>query len=293
MATGTGPGPALVSLRVLVSTARMPVAGVTIFGILNVTRDSFSDGGRYLEPDAAIAQAADLVANGADVVDIGAASSHPEAEVVAPDEEIRRIEPVLAELVSRGIPASIDTCQTPVQQFAISAGASWINDIRGFPEASFYPLLTASTARLVVMHSITEGPRATREVRDGEDVYRGMLEFFDARVAALLNAGIPEERIVLDPGMGLFLGADPEPSILVLRRLPDLIERYELPVLVSVSRKSFVGRLAGRGVAARAAASLAAELYAVDQGATFIRTHEPGPLRDALAVMEALRTDEV
>ncbi|HXC53326.1 MAG TPA: dihydropteroate synthase [Candidatus Limnocylindrales bacterium] len=285
----------------------MPTAGVTIFGILNVTRDSFSDGGRFLDPRAAIDHALELRAGGADVIDIGAASSHPEAEDVSSDEEIRRLEPVVAELVSRGIAVSIDSWQTPVQRYAISAGASWINDIRGFADRTFYSELAASTAGLVVMHSIAGGPRATRDEADAEEVYRGVLEFFDRRVAELTAAGIARERLVLDPGMGLFLGANMQPSLTVLQRLGKLRERYGLPLFISVSRKSIVGRLvergiadgsaeedtrrsaAGRDVARRDAASLAAELYAVEKGATYIRTHDPTLLRDALSVMNALR----
>jgi dihydropteroate synthase type 2 len=266
----------------------MPTAGVTIFGILNVTRDSFSDGGRFLDPRAALDHALELVADGADVIDVGAASSHPEAEDVPVDEEMRRLEPVVADLVDRGIPVSVDSWQTPVQRFAIAAGASWLNDIRGFADHAFHPELAAAGVGLVVMHSIAQGPRATRQSTDAEDVYRGVIEFFDARVAELETAGVARGRIVLDPGMGLFLGAEPEPSILVLRRLDRLRERYGLPLLISVSRKSLVGRLAG-GVARRDAASLAAELFAVERGATFIRTHEPRLLRDALTVLASLR----
>lgn len=280
----------VVSSRGLRLSAAVPTAGVTIFGIVNVTRDSFSDGGRYLEPDAAIEHALALVADGADVIDLGAASSHPEAEAVAAEEEIRRLAPVIGELVQRGIPVSVDTWQGDVQRFAIAQGAAWLNDIRGFAHPDFHRELAASSVGLVVMHSVTGGPRATRDATDAEDVYRGIVAFFDARVAELESAGVARERLVLDPGMGLFLGADPAPSILVLRRLSDLRARYGLELFISVSRKSLVGRLAGRPVSRREAASLAAELFAVEQGAALIRTHEPRLLRDALAVQQALRT---
>lgn len=267
----------------------MPVSGVTLFGILNVTADSYSDGGRYLDPDAAIAHALELVEAGADVIDVGAASSHPEAEPVPVEVEIRRLEPVLAELGRRGIPVSVDSWQPEVQRFALAAGAAWINDIRGFPDASVHRELAASKAGLVVMHSVGGGTRATRLATDPEAVYRGILGFFDARVAELEAAGVARSRLVLDPGMGLFLGSGPEPSLLVLRRLGDLRERYGLPLLVSISRKSFLGKLTGHPVDKRGAASVAAELFAVERGATFLRTHDPRPVRDALAVQEALR----
>ncbi|MFN2426630.1 MAG: dihydropteroate synthase [Candidatus Binatia bacterium] len=260
-----------------------------MFGIVNVTRDSFSDGGHFLEPDAASAHALALLDDGADVIDLGAASSHPEAELVPAEEEIRRLAPVLGALRKHGATVSVDSWQQDVQRFALAHGAAWLNDIRGFPEPAFHPELASSSARLVVMHSVGGGARATRDATDAEQVWRGVLAFFDERVAELEGAGIARERLVLDPGMGLFLGADPEPSVLVLRRLPDLRARYGLPVFISVSRKSLVGRLVGRAVGKRGAASLAAELYAVEQGATCVRTHEPRLLRDALTVLAALR----
>jgi dihydropteroate synthase type 2 len=268
----------------------MPTAGVTIFGILNVTRDSFSDGGRFLDPAAAVAHGFELSKDGADVIDVGAASSHPEAEEVGAEEEIRRLEPVMRELVAGGLSVSVDAWQPAVQEFALAAGAAWINDIRGFGEASVYPALAASRARLVVMHSVGGGARATREETDAGTVWRGILAFFDERLETLQRAGVAHDRLVIDPGMGLFLGASPGPSVYVLHRLGELRERYRAPLLISVSRKSLVGRLAGRDVSRRDAASLATELFAVEQGATMIRTHEPRLLRDALAVQQALRT---
>jgi dihydropteroate synthase type 2 len=268
----------------------MSAADVTIFGILNVTRDSFSDGGRFLDADRAVEHARKLVLEGAHVVDVGAASSHPEAEAISPDEEIRRLEPVVAALVADGVPVSIDSWQTPVQRWALAAGASWLNDIRGFADSEFHRELAASRAKLVVMHSVSRGPRATREATDPEKVLGGVFSFFDGRIAELVEAGIARDRIVLDPGMGLFLGADPAPSVLVLQRLGELRERYGLPLLVSVSRKSFVSRLAGgRPLDRRDAASLAAELFAVERGAALIRTHEPRLLHDALVVLGSLR----
>jgi dihydropteroate synthase type 2 len=271
-------------------SALVPTSGVTIFGILNVTNDSFSDGGRYLDPDAAVAHALGMARDGADVIDVGAASSHPEAEPVGAEEEIRRLEPVIAKLVERGISVSVDTWQPRVQEFAARAGAAWINDIRGFGDRTAHAALAAARARLVVMHSIGGGARATREESDAATVWRGILEFFDERLEALEQAGVARDRLVVDPGMGLFLGASPGPSVFVLHRLGELRERYRLPVFVSVSRKSLVGRLAGREISKRDAASLATELFAVEQGATMIRTHEPRLLRDALAVQQALRT---
>ncbi len=162
-----------------------------------------------------------------------------------------------------------------------------LNDIRGFPEPALYPKLARSDCRLLVMHSVQRGP-ATRARTDAASVWDGIDRFFRERLAALEAAGVERGRLVLDPGMGFFLGDDPEPSLRVLRRLPVLRERFACALAVSVSRKSFLGALTGRDVAERGAATLAAELFAARQGVDWIRTHDVRALRDALAVWSAL-----
>ena len=258
-----------------------------IFGIVNITSDSFSDGGRYLAPDAAIAQARKLMAEGADVIDLGPASSNPDAAPVSSDTEIERIAPVLDALKADGIPVSLDSYQPATQAYALSRGVAYLNDIRGFPDAAFYPQLAKSSAKLVVMHSVQDGQADRREAPAG-DIMDHIAAFFDARIAALTGAGIKRNRLVLDPGMGFFLGAAPETSLSVLARFDELRLRFDLPVLLSVSRKSFLRALTGRGPGDVGAATLAAELAAAAGGADFIRTHEPRPLRDGLAVLAAL-----
>ena len=250
-----------------------------IFGIVNITSDSFSDGGRYLAPDAAIAQARKLMAEGADVIDLGPASSNPDAAPVSSDTEIARIAPVLDALKADGIPVSLDSYQPATQAYALSRGVAYLNDIRGFPDAAFYPQLAKSSAKLVVMHSVQDGQADRREAPAG-DIMDHIAAFFDARIAALTGAGIKRNRLVLDPGMGFFLGAAPETSLSVLARFDELRLRFDLPVLLSVSRKSFLRALTGRGPGDVGAATLAAELAAAAGGADFIRTHEPRPLRD-------------
>jgi dihydropteroate synthase len=258
----------------------------TILGILNITEDSFSDGAKYLDPAAAIAHGRALAADGAAVLDLGAASSNPESKGVPPDVEIARLEPVVAAL--KDMPLSIDTFSPPVQRWALAKGVAYLNDIQGFPDAELYPALAASLARLIVMHSVQARGAATRvDVPPGEIMDR-LFRFFAARLAALEAAGVARGRLILDPGMGFFLGTNPKTSLTVLRRLPDLKARFGLPVLVSVSRKSFLRRLTGRDVAAAGPVSLAAELYAIRQGADYIRTHAPGPLRDALVFESVL-----
>jgi dihydropteroate synthase type 2 len=258
----------------------------TIFGILNITADSFSDGGKYLDPDAAVSQGRTLLADGADVLDIGAASSNPDAAPVAPDLEVERLRAVLPALGSAAV--SIDTYAPKVQRWALAQGVGWLNDIQGFPDSALYPALAASPAKLIVMHAVQARGQATRVDVPPTQIMDRLFRFFDARLAALEAAGIARDRLVIDPGMGFFLGTDPQTSFTVLRRLPEFKARYGLPLLVSVSRKSFLRAVTGRPAAQSGPASLAAEIYAVRQGADYVRTHEPGPLRDALAVQTAL-----
>jgi len=259
-----------------------------IFGIVNITEDSFSDGQRYLAPEAAIAHARKLASDGAAVIDLGAASSNPDSKPVAPDVEIARLAPV-TEALQRNL-VSIDTFAPEVQCWALSKGVAYLNDIQGFPHAQIYPALADSSAKLIVMHSVQGRGPATRIKVPPETLMDRILVFFEARIAALEQAGVDRGRLILDPGMGLFLGTDKDASFTVLRSIPELKRAFGLPLLLSVSRKSFLRRLTGRVPADSGPASLAAELFAVVQGADYIRTHEPGPLRDALLTWRALFT---
>ena len=265
-------------------------AAPTIFGIVNITEDSFSDGGRYLDAAAAIAHALSLAAAGAQILDLGAAASNVAAAPVTPEEEIRRLDPVVAALHEQGLVLSIDSFAPPVQRWALARSVEYLNDIQGFPDPAVYPELARSEARLVVMHAAQGRGPARRLDLSGAAVWRRIIDFFDERLAALEAAGIARDRLILDPGMGLFLSSRAEASVAVLAGLGRLKRRYGLPVLVSVSRKSFLRALTGRENAAElGAASLAAELCAARGGADFIRTHDPGALADALKVTAALR----
>jgi dihydropteroate synthase type 2 len=259
-----------------------------ILGILNITEDSFSDGGRYLAPEAALAHADALIQDGADILDIGAASSHPDARPVPAQTEIARLETVLPALKQRGVPLSIDTFSSVVQRWALTQGVDYLNDIHGFPDAALYPELAASKAGLIVMHMVQPGGVAVRTDIPSGEIFDRVVRFFDVRLAALAGAGIAEERLILDPGMGQFLGKDPENSLILLRRLPELKARFGLPLLVSLSRKGFLRRLVNRAVPESGPASLAAELFAAANGADYIRTHAPGPLRDGLKILKAI-----
>jgi len=261
-----------------------------LVGIVNITADSFSDGGRFLDPAAAIAQARRLAAEGADIVELGAAASNVAASPVTPDEEIRRLDPVVAALA--GATLAVDTSQPETQRFALARGVGYLNDIRGFPEPSMYPDLAARDCRLVVMHAVEGEGRARPVDLDADAVWRRIEAFFAERVARLEGAGIARERLILDPGMGLFLSTRPEASLRVLTSLDRLKQAFGLPVMVSVSRKSFLGAITGRSAPAeRGPATLAAELYAAAHGADYIRTHDPGALRDALALTAALTAE--
>lgn len=255
---------------------------------MNLSEDSFSAGGRHPDPDAAVAHALTLVRDGADAVDVGAAASNPRARPVAPDDEIRRLEPVVAALRAAGVPVSVDSFAPPVQRWALTRRVEFLNDTRGFPDSTLYPELASSHSRLIVMHAIQDTGRADRTAGDAETILDRVAAFFERRLAALSAGGVARERCILDPGMGLFLGTGAGPSIAVLRGLGRLRERFGLPVLVGVSRKSVVGILSGRPVEERGAATLAAELYAIRQGAEWIRTHDVRALKDAMAVQAAL-----
>jgi dihydropteroate synthase type 2 len=260
-----------------------------IVGIVNITEDSFSDGGRFLSSEAAIGHAGDLLANGADVIELGPASSNPEARMVSAAIQIERLAPVLDAILAKGIAVSVDATDPTVQRFALSSGAAYLNDIRGFPDPVMHEELARSSCRLIAMHSVTVGETASLVDTDPTTVFDGILRFFDRLLVRMAAHGIRRDRLIVDPGMGFFLGTDPETSLAVLRRIPELRSRFGLPVMISVSRKSFLRNITGRTAERAGAATLAAELFAWEQGADYIRTHDPGALRDAIRVLQRLR----
>ena len=266
-----------------------------ILGILNITDDSFSDGGKFLAPDAALAHGLTLMEEGADILDIGAASSNPDAKIVSPETEIARLQSVLPALGQKGAVISIDSFSAPVQRWALAQGVGYLNDIHGFAEPSLYPELAGAKAKLVVMHAIQNEGAATRADIPAGEIFDRAVSFFEKRLGALARAGIGSDRLILDPGMGFFVGSDPDNSLTLLRRLADLKTRFGLPLLVSVSRKSFLRKITGQSDPAGAAvlaAGLAAELYAYLQGADYLRTHAPGALKAALKVRSALNAGD-
>lgn len=262
---------------------------VGTFGIVNLTRDSFSDGGRYFTPDAAIAHARQLAAGGADVLDLGAESTHPDAEDVPAAEEIRRLEPVVRQLRADGVDVSVDTCKAEVMRAMVGLGVQWLNDVNGFrdPDALAVAAAAPAAVRFVVMFSRSRAGRAERPDDAPATVLGELRAFFTDRLAAFAGCGIGAERLVFDPGMGFFLGRTAQPSLTVLKHLGEL-RAFGVPLLVSVSRKSLVGEVTGEPVARRGPGTLGAELWAARHGASWIRTHDAAAFRAAWAMERAI-----
>ncbi len=262
-----------------------------IIGVVNLTEDSFSDGGRFLDPAAAQRHAEELARDGADYIELGPASSHPDAKPVSSWEQIDRISPVLDSLGGQGVRVCVDSPDPEVQRFAARSGATMINDVRGFPDMAVAADCLAEGCDLVVMHSVRPGLRASRMAVDPERALISAYSFFSSWLDTLDRWGLPRDRIILDPGMGYFVGNTPAPSIALLRELDALRDRFGRPILVSVSRKSFIRSLIGRAPTESGPGSLAAELFAVSRGVEYVRTHDARALRDALTVLRAL-TDQ-
>lgn len=259
-----------------------------LIGVVNITTDSFSDGGRFLAAEDALAHTRRLRAEGADIIELGPAASHPDAQQVTADEEIQRLADVIDELVATDIPVSVDSFLPETQRFASAHGAAYLNDIQGFPDPSQYRELADLSCQLIVMHSVQRRGPATKVLTAAETVWTGIERFFHERLTALQAAGVDRERLVIDPGLGYFLGRTPEPSMTALDRLRALKARFDVPVLVSPSRKSFLRVLTGRDLEHIGPATLAAELYAACHGVDFIRTHDVAAIGDALTVFQAL-----
>ena len=253
-----------------------------VMGVLNVTPDSFSDGGRFLGPAAAIAQAQRLAAEGADILDVGAESSRPYGNAVAVplDEERARLAPILPAVVALGIPVSIDTMKAAVAAWALDAGATIVNDVWGLQrDPDMAHVVAAHDAPVIVMHN--------RDAADPRiDIVADVTAFFERSLAIAARAGIARERIVLDPGIGF--GKTPEQSLTCIARL-DTWRGFVLPLLVGASRKRFIHSIVPSEPAERLGGSLAAHLLAVENGAAIIRVHDVAPTVQALAVATAIR----
>ena len=254
-------------------------------GVVNTTPDSFSDGGSYLDRDAAIARARQLIDDGADILDIGGESSRPGAQAVSEDEELRRVLPVIENLAGGSIPLSIDTRRARVMREALAAGASMVNDIQALRGEGALEAVARSGCAVCLMH-MQGDPATMQRAPEYVDVVSEVKAFLAERIAAAEAAGIARERIVVDPGFGF--GKTAMHNLSMLRRLHEF-SALGLPLLAGLSRKSTLGTVTGRPTGERLAASLAAALLAAQGGATILRAHDVRETRDALAVWLAVR----
>ncbi len=257
-----------------------------VMGVLNVTPDSFSDGGLYYSVEAAITQGERIAAEGAAIVDIGGESTRPGAEPVSAEEEIRRVVPVIEQLAGRiGAAISVDTSRPEVIRAAVAAGASMVNDIRALTVPGALAAVVESGAAVCLMHM--QGEPATMQQRpDYTDVLAEVRQFLSSRVAACEAAGIPRERICVDPGIGF--GKTAAHNLALLSRLAEIGVEGR-PVLVGVSRKSLVGIITGRAPGDRYAGSIAFAALAAAGGAAIVRAHDVAATLDAVKVGSALR----
>ena len=265
----------------------LPLGRPLVMGVVNVTPDSFSDAGRHGTVDAAIAHAQRLIAEGADLIDIGGESTRPGAVAVTPEEEIARIVPVLDALRDSGVPLSVDTRHPETMRAALGHGADMINDVAALRAPGAIDAVRESHCAVCLMHMQGE-PATMQQAPAYGDVVSEVGRFLDERVAALQAAGVARERIVVDPGIGF--GKTLRHNLLLLAALDGLVAAGQ-PVLVGVSRKSMIGALTGQPAQQRLAGSLAAMLAAVARGAAIVRVHAVADRRDALRVWLAI--DEV
>ena len=255
-----------------------------VMGILNVTPDSFSDGGRFLDRDRAIAHARAMLAEGADLIDVGGESTRPGAAPVPEAEEIDRVVPVIEALVADGALVSVDTMKPAVMRAAIAAGASMVNDVRALREAGAIEAVAQSGAAVCLMH-MRGTPASMQEAPEYVDVVADVRGFLMSRAGVCEAAGIARERIVLDPGFGF--GKTRAHNMTLLARLGE-IAALGYPVLAGLSRKSTLGAITGRAEDGRVAASVAAALIAVERGASILRVHDVPQTVDALKVLDAV-----
>jgi dihydropteroate synthase len=264
---------------------RLSLERPLIMGVVNVTPDSFSDGGRFLEPAAAIAHAHQLIEEGADLVDLGAESSRPGAvAVVTAEEELRRLLPVLQGLRDAPVPVSVDTIKPEVMRAALAEGATMINDINALRAPGAVAAVAAANAAVCLMH-MQGTPGTMQQHPSYDDVVAEVKAFLLERVRAARAAGIALERITIDPGFGF--GKTLEHNLELLRHLREF-DALGVPVLAGWSRKSSLGKITGRPAADRLAASIAAALIAAQNGARILRVHDVAATRDALAVLAAV-----
>lgn len=266
-------------------TRRLDLAAPVVMGVLNVTPDSFSDGGRFTSPVAAVARAIKMAREGATLLDVGGESTRPGAAPVAADDELARVRPVIAALVAGAAPPiSVDTAKPDVMMAAATAGAEMINDVRALTAPGALDAALASGCAVCLMHMQGE-PRTMQQDPVYRDVVEEVYAFLAARIEACLRAGIAADRIVADPGFGF--GKTLAHNMALMRHL-DRFTQLGVPLLVGVSRKSMIGAVTGRPVQERLAGGLALAALAVRAGASIIRSHDVAATLDAVSMAAAV-----
>jgi dihydropteroate synthase len=267
---------------------RLPLKGEgarpLVMGVLNVTPDSFSDGGQFHSLELALSHAEQMIAEGVDIIDIGGESSRPGAPPLPLEEELRRVMPVLYALRDCGKPLSIDTYKPEVMREALLAGADMINDITGFRSAGALTAVNESDCALCIMH-MQHDPQTMQVNPQYEDIVGEVTAFLRERVAALKVEGVANNRLCIDPGFGF--GKTVAHNLELLKNIGKIQQELELPLLAGLSRKSTVGAITGKPVEQRLAGSIAAALAAVTQGAQILRVHDVAETVDALKVWQA------
>ena len=267
----------------------MQISNPMIMGVLNITPDSFSDGGKHLKTDAAIKQAQLMVSQGADIIDIGGESTRPGAQAVSDDDELNRVIPVI-EALSGVIdtPISIDTSKPEVMVQAVNAGASLINDVSALQTDGAVQMAASLSVDVCLMH-MQGSPRTMQNNPVYADVIDDIKHFFTQRIEACINAGINEDKILLDPGFGF--GKTLEHNLEILKRLAEF-KGFGLPVLAGISRKSMIGTLLNnRNVEGRVVGSVTAAIIAVQNGADIVRVHDVLETKDALMILQSVTGD--
>ena len=271
----------------LVHGRELALDHVLIMGIVNVTPDSFSDGGRYFDPTAALAHAQQLINNGADIIDIGGESTRPGAAEVSTDEEIRRVVPLIEMLARHTVPLSVDTSKPEVMRAALAAGAAIINDVRALQQSGAAEVVAEHDCGVVLMH-MQGTPATMQQAPYYRSVTKDVVQFLAQRVQYAQARGIEASRIAIDPGFGF--GKNDAHNFALLSQLSEF-GRMQVPIVVGLSRKSMLGRVSGRA-ADRTAASVAAAVLAAERGANIVRVHDVAATRDALGVLQAMRSAE-
>nr|WP_314860220.1 dihydropteroate synthase [uncultured Undibacterium sp.] len=261
-----------------------------VMGILNVTPDSFSDGGKFQSLDHAITHAEQMIEDGVDIIDIGGESSRPGATPLPLEEELKRVIPLIYALRDCGKPISIDTYKPEVMREAIIAGADMINDIRGFDSVEARAVVADSDVGLCVMH-MQKTPETMQAQPSYHNVTRDVIAFLRERCDQLVLAGVERSRLSIDPGFGF--GKTLEHNIELLQNIGLMQEELGLPLLAGVSRKAMIGTITGKLVERRMAGSLAAALAAMAQGARIVRVHDVAETLDAIKVWQAVNTSKI